>query len=276
MIDAFDAHQRRKNLSDRTIAGRRTRLQGFARHMHARGKMLTEATTADIEAWFDSLNPPFGLAPQTRHTYTRQLRAFYRWALTTGLVDTDPTDGVVRPRLPRPLPRPMAPADLRHALEQADDRKAAMLALAAYAGLRCQEIAGLRAEDIDWRNRRILVVHGKGAAERMVPMHDEVARRLRRLDVAHGYVFHRVWPRPSSEPIKPGTVSQILSEHLHGLGIQASAHQGRHLFLTSVYEATQDLRLCQDLAGHASPVTTSRYAAWCVKRGEDAVGALSY
>ncbi len=276
MIAAFDAHQRRRNLSPTTIAGRRTRLQGLARHLHARGKMLHEATTGDIEAWFDGLGQPHGLAPQTRHTYTRQLSAFYQWAISTGVVDHDPTAAIVRPRLPRPLPRPMDPADLRHALDQADDRKAAMLALAAYAGLRCQEIAGLRAEDIDWRNRRILVVHGKGAAERMVPMHDEVATRLRRMDVKHGFVFHRVWPRPSADPIRPGTVSQILSEHLHGLGIHASAHQGRHLFLTAVYEATQDLRLCQDLAGHASPVTTSRYAAWSVKRGLDAVGALAY
>lgn len=57
MLDAFDAHQRRKNLSDRTIAGRRTRLQGFARYLHARGKMLHDATAADVEDWFDSLNP---------------------------------------------------------------------------------------------------------------------------------------------------------------------------------------------------------------------------
>jgi site-specific recombinase XerC len=65
-------------------------------------------------------------------------------------------------------------------------------------------------------------------------------------------------------------------ERPEGRPERTPAKKSSHHATRSVYEATQDLRLCQDLAGHASPVTTSRYAAWCVKRGEDAVGALSY
>lgn len=271
MITAFEAHQTRRNLSETTIKSRRTRLRGFSRWCHMHGKMLTEASATDIEAWFDHL----GIAPQTRHTYTRQLRAFYQWAISTGLVDADPTENVIRPRLPRPLPRPMDPDDLRRALEQADPRKAAMLSLAAYAGLRCQEIAGLRWEDVDWTRKRLLVVHGKGRRERVVPMHDEVARRLRAMGKGHGWVFTHVHP-PSAAPIKPGTVSQILSEFLRSCGVSGSAHNGRHLFLTAVYESTLDLRVVQELAGHASPVTTSMYAAWSTARGDAAVASLKF
>ncbi len=155
-------------------------------------RRLVEATTDDIEAWFDTLGKPRGLAPQTRHVYTRQLAAFYHWAIRARIIVDDPTEEVVRPRLPRPLPRPMDPTDLCHALEVADDRKGAMLALAAYAGLRCQEIAGLRIEDVDFKRKRILVVHGKGGKERVVPLHPEVAVRLQRIAPKYGYVFHRV------------------------------------------------------------------------------------
>lgn len=53
-------------------------------------------------------------------------------------------------------------------------------------------------------------------------------------------------------------------------------HQNPHLFLTSVYEASLDIRVTQELAGHASPTTTARYAAWSESRGAEAVAALRY
>lgn len=273
-VALFDAWQKRRNLATSTIKGRRLRLTGFSRFLQP-DSCLLEATTVDIEGWFDTLGGKRGLAPQTRHAYTRQLAAFYHWAQRARIIMDDPTEDVVRPRLPRPLPRPIDPVELMRAIDAADDRKAAMLALAGFAGLRCQEIAGLRVEDIDWRRKKILVVHAKGGKERMMPMHPEVEFRLRRVVPSHGYVFHRVHP-VGPEPIKPGTVSQFLSEFLHEMGIAASAHNGRHLFLTSVYESSLDIRVTQELAGHASPTTTARYAAWSQARGVEAVGALSY
>lgn len=273
LIDRFEVWEHKRNLAEKTIQGRRMRLQSLAHHL---GRSLLEATADDVDAWLHTRNAPTGLAPQTFEAYLRMVRAFYQWALRERLVEKDPTGDVVRPRLPRPLPRPMDPGDLVRALEAADDRKAAMLALVAYAGLRCHEVAALRIEEVDFQRKRLLVVKGKGGRDRVIPLHPEVEKRLRRIEPRSGYVFHRVWPHPSPQPIRPGTVSQILSEYLRGQGIEASAHQGRHLFLTTVYEASQDLRVTQELAGHASPVTTSIYAAWSNARAADAVAAIAY
>lgn len=272
LLDGFEDWERRRMLSPTTI---KTRGGTLRRYFRGIDKPALEATTADIEAWLDSRGGKAGLAPQTREAQTRVLRAFYRWAIREDLLTKDPTDDVVRPRLPRPLPRPMDPDDLVRAIEAADDRKAAMLTLAAYAGLRCQEIAFLRIEEVDFVAKRILVVNGKGDKERVVPMHPEVALRLGRIAPRSGYVFHRLHPL-SAEPIKADTVSSFLSHLFRDLGIQASAHMGRHLFLTTVYEASQDIRVTQELAGHASPVTTSRYAAWSNARASDAVAAIAY
>lgn len=213
LIDRFEVWEHKRNLVWKTIQGRRMRLQSLAHHL---GKSLLEATADDIDDWLRSRNQPAGLAPQTFEAYLRMVRAFYQWALRERLIDKDPTGDVVRPRLPRPLPRPMDPGDLVRAIEAADDRKAAMLALAAYAGLRCHEIAALRIEEVDFQRKRLLVVKGKGGRDRVIPLHPEVEKRLRRIEPKSGYVFHRVWPHPSPQPIRPGTVSQILSEYLRG------------------------------------------------------------
>lgn len=272
----FDAWQAKRNLSANTIRGRRFRLASFARYLQDQGKGLLDAETDDVEGWMDSLGGDRGLSPQTRHGYTRQIAAFYHWAQRSRLIVDDPTEEVVRPRLPRGLPRPMDPAELMRAIDAADDRRAAMLALAGFAGFRCIEIAGLQVEDVDWRAHRLLIVHGKGGKERVVPMHPEVEVRLRRVAPAHGYVFHKIHP-VGPEPIKADTVSSMLSKFLRfECGIDASAHNGRHLFLTSVYECSLDIRVTQELAGHSSPTTTARYAAWSSARGTEAVAALSY
>lgn len=273
LIDRFEVWETKRNLVHKTMQGRRMKLQSLSRHL---GRSLLEASADDIDGWLRTRNAPAGLAPQSFEGYLRSLRAFYQWAMRERLIEKDPTVDVVRPRLPRPLPRPMDPGDLVRAIEAADDRRAAMLALAAYAGLRCHEIAALRIEEVDFQRKRLLVVRGKGGRDRVIPLHPVVEKHLRRIEPKSGYVFHRVWPHHSPQPIRPGTVSQILSDFLRGLGIEASAHQGRHLFLTTVYEASQDLRVTQELAGHSSPVTTSIYAAWSNARATDAVAAIAY
>jgi integrase/recombinase XerD len=63
-------------------------------------------------------------------------------------VEKDPTADILRPRMPRAVPRPISDADLIDALDQASPDVRAMLACAAYQGLRAKEIAGLQRDDI--------------------------------------------------------------------------------------------------------------------------------
>ncbi len=87
----------------------------------------------------------------------------------------------MRPKLPRHLPRPIGTDDLNRALLAADPRMRAWLTLAAYAGLRCVEIAGLRAEDVhlDREPPVLHLVKTKGAKERIVPLGPLVSAALR-------------------------------------------------------------------------------------------------
>jgi integrase len=212
---------------------------------------LEHATEAQIESWWESLT----VGPGSRAAYAAHVSSFYRWLVRYRHRDDDPTERLVRPRLHRGLPRPIAEHQLSHALELALPPLGAWLALAGYMGLRAHEIASLHGEDI--RGDRLLIRDGKGGRQRIVPMHQEVARLL--------VGCPRIGPvfvNGKGGRLIANSVSQRTNRYLHSLGYPETIHQARHLFGTMVYRISRDLRLTQELMGHASPLTTAGYAAW--------------
>jgi integrase/recombinase XerC len=100
-----------------------------------------------------------------------------------------------------------------------------------------------------------------------------VAGELRMAGMPHtGYVFRRHDGRRG--PLEPWTVSHLANRHLRQCGIDATLHQLRHRFGTVLYQQTHDLRLVQELMGHADPATTAGYAAYDRSGAADAVEAL--
>ena len=127
---------------------------------------LLDAGTETVEAFLDTLS----LTARSRYTYISTLHAFYAWAIHAGHTDTDPTADIIRPRFAPGMPRPIPDADLAQALAMADPETAVILASAAFAGMRCIEIARLARHDI--RDAEgLLCVHGKGGKRRTVPIH---------------------------------------------------------------------------------------------------------
>lgn len=205
------------------------------------------------------------LAPRTRYTDISHISAFFQWAIREGLTEHDPTLRVERPKVIPGLPRPIDRDDLRLALRQATDpRVSAMLHLAAFAGLRCAEIAALRAEDI---NGDMMLVNGKGGKQRVVPVHPLIHAALRALRTpAYGSIFD----------LLPWQVSHAIRDHLAACGVRASAHMLRHFFATAAYEASgHDLRMVQELLGHSSPTTTAIYTRWARGRSLDVVTSMT-
>ncbi len=167
-------------------------LKAFARWLDPRG--LLEATRDDIETFLDQRKTREGrkLNSRTRYYWLANLSAFYGWALVEGLTDTDPTVAIVRPKQRRTLPRPIGRDDLEDAIRAARPQMRAMLYLAAFAGLRVQEIAGLDRDDIIEAKGLIRVRYGKGAKERIVPLHPDVLEALRCLPMPkNGALFVR-------------------------------------------------------------------------------------
>jgi integrase/recombinase XerC len=232
------------------------------------GQPIETATVDQLRTWLESHRD---LAARTRYCYVSHVACFWRWLVLEGHAETDITLRVARPKLRRGLPRPVSTEDVATALSAAQDGPMrAMLALAAFAGLRCAEISGMERTDVLERKRPtplLVITHAKGGRERIVPMHHVVRQALLAMPMpARGRLFE--W--------SPEQVSGRMRRHLHGCGIEASAHQLRHWFATEAYELSGgDLRMLQELLGHASPTTTAIYTAWSQTRAFDVVNALA-
>lgn len=262
MIEAHCLWLRRRGLAPATIHIRRAKLNAVEQRYG-----LATATTEQIEELLDTRR----LGDKARYCWISHLSQFYRWGIDFGLLADDPTARLARPRMKQGKPRPIGTDDLLRAIQQAPPTMRCWLILMAFAGLRCQGVAGLRVEQIAWDDNMILVVE-KGERERLVPMHPWVRTELRRTPMpTSGPVFRR----PRGGPYPAAQVSRETSLFLSSLGIGATAHQLRHWFGTNVYRQSKDLRVTQELMGHASPTTTAGYADWSRTEARRAVEALS-
>lgn len=140
---------------------------------------------------------------------------------------------------------------------------------AAYTGMRAIEIA--HAERSWLTEEGTITIVGKGGRSRVVPAHHLVVEAFLRSPSG------RLFPcqvRPG-QVARPGLVSTLVNRWLHDvMGISDNLHSLRHWFGTQLYQDTRDLRLVQDLMGHASPQTTAVYADYFRPDAFAAVAAL--
>lgn len=249
-IDLYRKHLQRRHLAPSTITRYATDLRAFARHI-APVRPL-QADTETIEAFLDSRD----LEARARYRWLSELHKFFGWAVAHGHAEHDPTIVIDRPRLSRLLPRPIDDDALTHALNASGPQMRAWLALGAFAGLRCCEIASLDRAGI---GSEALRVTGKGGHERIVPLHPVVADALDRCSLARsGPVFRR----EGGQPFTPKEVSRRGALFFEALGYGGvTFHQLRHSFGTRTYRYSLNLRATQELLGHSRLDTAAGYAA---------------
>ncbi len=251
LLARYLQHLRRRQLSDATVSAYSYQLRSYSRAADP-----FTATAEDIEAWLDSCR----LGSWSRRYYISSVTGLHRWMSAHGLRIDDPTVRVAHPKTHRRLPRPIPTGDLARAMAPADARMRLWLCLAAYGGLRCCEIAGLRAEDLtlDSDPPVITLRVTKGKKPRVVPISDAVSSALKAYGPPpRGWLF---WTEDGT-PMEPREVSKEINTYLAAQGIEATAHQLRHFFGTELYRSTRDLRLVGDLMGHADISTTAGYVA---------------
>ena len=129
-----------------------------------------------------------------------------------------------------------------------------MMRLAAEAGLRRAEVAQLHVRELLDIDGPALLVHGKGGKTRMVPISDLLAAMLRDSAAGDGYLF----PNGHGGHLSAGHVGKLVQR---ALPPEWTMHTLRHRYATRVYRGSHDIRAVQTLLGHASVLTTQRYAA---------------
>jgi integrase/recombinase XerD len=213
-----------------------------------------------------------GLAPTSLRRRAASLRGFYRFAYGDGLIDRDIAAHLELPRQPRLLPETLTVAETEALLEAAPDlRSRALLELLYAAGLRVSEALGLDLEDVSLEGGFVRVI-GKGDKERLVPIGDVAIDWLTRW-LGEGrpalLAVHHV------DPIRGGPLflgerggrlarqqafaAVKAAARAAGLSDAVSPHTLRHSFATHLLEGGADLRVVQELLGHASISTTQLY-----------------
>jgi integrase/recombinase XerC len=208
-----------------------------------------KATSELLLDWLG--NPNWGT--ETRRSMRSALRSFYGWAHASGRIDHNPAALLppIKPKEPkaRPTPEPI----LRSALHFADERVQLMILLGARQGLRRGEIAVAHTDDvIEDLAGYSLRVHGKGRKIRIIPLRDEIARRI--LTLPKGYLFPGNYQGQGH--LSPYWVARLVRRCLDD---GWTTHTLRHRFVTKTYRGTRDIHVVQRLAGHARPETTQMY-----------------
>jgi integrase/recombinase XerC len=201
------------------------------------------------------------------------LKSFFRYLLATHQIDKDPLLLINSPKQEKPLPKFLSVDDVFQLLgniklkSALDIRDRAILEVFYSTGIRVSELVRLNWSDVDFE-LGIVRVLGKGSKERIVPIGTMALDALRDYSVE----VSKKWNLPckGENPvflnnrggrITTRSVARLVEKHLKevGIAVKVSPHGLRHTFATHLLNSGADLRVIQEMLGHASLSTTQRY-----------------
>jgi integrase/recombinase XerD len=215
-----------------------------------------------------------GLATSTIHLEGRHIRPFYRWLCLRQLREDDPAEGLLLPKLPQRLPKTMTEPEIRQLLEGTrgdaplDLRDRAVLELFYASGLRLSELTLMKLENLNLEEGWVRVT-GKGNKTRLVPVGQEARAALQRyLDygrpklVKPGKIGSWLFLGIHGEELTLGRIATVVKERALAAGLdpkRVHTHLLRHSFATHLLGHGADLRVIQELLGHADIAATEIY-----------------
>ena len=279
LIEEFLSYLRfERGLADNTISAYRGDLTLWRSYCRERGIAPGGATSADVTDYLAHLRsrkaggPSYSPASVARMLVS--LRSFHRFLVREGHASSDPTAKIGSPKRPRSIPKAIPLEDVERLIdlpagEGLGRRDRAILETLYAAGMRISELVNLDVDDLDLDGGAVLIRAGKGGKSRRVP----IGRAARS---ALGNYLTTVRPELARKASAPaGAVFlnargsrlsrqgcwKILRRYaeMAGLEDRVSPHTLRHSFATHMLDAGADIRVVQDLLGHASLATTQVY-----------------
>lgn len=263
-----------------TISAYRRDLDDIKTFLKSHKKTLFRAKTDDLRDYLDSLNDQ-GFKASSAARRLAAIRQFYRFAYSEGLRTDDPSQRLTGPKRGRPLPKTLAMPDVDKLLKTAETqvqledqtpgqkrraaRMVALLELLYGTGLRVSELISLPAQAARTKER-LIAVRGKGNKERLVPLTERAKQAMQHyLELLGDEMKGQKWLFPSDS--ESGHLTrQAFARELKLLAAAAglnsrtiSPHVLRHAFASHLLQNGADLRIVQQLLGHADISTTQIY-----------------
>ena len=259
-----------------SISAYRRDLLAYERFLSDRGVTLLEADVGLVEAYVALLSETRRASSTARALAA--VRGLHRFCVDERGATLDPTEGVSTPRIPQAIPKALSEAEVELLLSAVigEDPRAlrnrAILETLYATGMRISELAGLRLGDLD-TSRGLAVVYGKGSKERLVPIGRQAvlaldawlgsegrnamapARWARRVDAEAVFISTR-GRRMSRQAVWQVVRVAAMKVKLED---RVSPHVLRHSCATHLLEHGADIRVVQELLGHATITTTQVY-----------------
>lgn len=283
-IEAFlEMMSAERGASANTLAAYARDLEDLRTFLKKRATGMLEATTADFSAYMTRLAGE-GLKASSQARKLSSLRQFCKFLYAEGLRGDDPSAILDAPKKGRALPKTIGVDQVTRLLDQAKQeadaeapdtlkrlRMHALVELLYATGMRVSELLALPARVLG-EEGRFLVIRGKGAKERLVPLSKPAIAALARYGAALAQLTARdatfrdspwLFPAPSKEG---HLARQVFARDLKDLAARAglpasmlSPHVLRHAFASHLLQNGADLRVVQELLGHSDISTTQIY-----------------
>lgn len=269
-----------RGLAANTLASYRRDLRRYAEFLAGRGKEgIEQVAGTDISDFLirlregDADHPPLSASSAARTVVA--VRGFHKFAHKEGLTSADPARDVRPPAPPRRLPKALPFTDVERILNAAGGdtprelRDRALLELLYGTGARISEAVGLDVDDLELDNDSgAVLLSGKGGKQRLVPVGSYARQAVQ---------AYQVRARPALARAGKGTPALFLNARGGRLSRQSawtvlrnaaqtakitaevSPHTLRHSFATHLLDGGADVRVVQELLGHASVTTTQVY-----------------
>ncbi len=259
-----------RGLSDNYQLSTQQSLEHFRKWMG--GRELGEIRLPDLTGYVAERRAA-GVSAGTLRLNLIAVKLFFRFLKVRGMVDEDPAEGMLAPRLERKLPGQLSLADIESIIESVDTRRAlgwrdrAILELFYSSGLRLSELLTTTLDRLHLDEGLIRVV-GKGGKTRMVPVGARATGALRdyleleRPGLKRPFSGSEIFLSRQGKRLTRQRIWKMLRERAEQAGFDPATihpHLLRHSFATHLLEGGADLRVIQEMLGHADISTTQIY-----------------
>lgn len=260
-----------RSYSDNTLEAYRHDLDYLLNYLQAEGTGPLSVKLEDLDLFAASLHE-HGIGAKSQARILSGVRSFYRYLVLDGYIEVDPTELLVSPHLPKHLPEFLSTEEVDR-LEAAVDlstkeghRNRAIIEMFFSCGLRVSELTNLKLSGL-FLEQRFIRVLGKGNKERLIPISERAIHELnlwfddrRHMDIKPGeedYVFLNRRGHHLTRVMILIMVKRL--GEAAGITKTISPHTLRHSFATALLRGGADLRVIQELLGHADIGTTEIY-----------------
>lgn len=284
MLSSYLAHLAvERGLAPNTLASYRRDLRRYVEHLTERGRRtFREVGQDDVLAFLAALREGDedhpALVASSAARAVSAVRGLHRFALREGAAGHDPAHEVRPPRGLRRLPKAISVEEVERLIAACGPdgmpltlRNRALLELLYGTGARISEAVGLAVDDLEAEQVRL---RGKGGRDRVVPVGRYARRaldaylvRARPVLAAHGKGTSALFLNARGGRLTRQGAWEVLQGAAERAGLgRVSPHMLRHSFATHLLDGGADVRVVQELLGHASVTTTQVYTLVTVER----------